>query len=290
MKKTISMIALLLITIFVITGCKIKEDVSVKITENKKVSIEAIIAYDDEALDSFLSMSNTEEVSGEKVYTDEERWAYLEQSINLEEVEKNNYSYEKYEDEEFKGYKLKLPETDIDSVTTTEEIDEISFDNIAQEAKLFTKKGNEYIFNSASENSAQISGDMDSDSLKFQLTFSLPQPAKENNATEVSEDRLTYKWDLTKTNKINLVFELPEKGNNDAKVEEVKVESGEKSGETKEKVEENKNSAEPIMEIWSSASSWATDELRKALENQIKILELILQEKILQQLQLDYMK
>ena len=252
MKKTIKLIALLLITIIVITGCGMKEDISVTISADENVSIEAIVAFDDEMIDMMISTAKNE--SGDTVYTDEERWAYLESSDNTMTADHSTMytETERYQDETFKGNKYKATNIKLTDLVKDNE-EEIDFNGFVNENKLFTKNGNEYSIHLKSsqaesqEEPVQVNSDIDTEDidqvldLKFSIT--LPAPAKSNNATEVSEDKLTYSWDLLKTPAVDLVFEIPENTVKDEpKEEEKKI----------------------TLVEWANASAWAEEELKTA--------------------------
>ena len=141
MKQKLKMILAILLALVIMTGCSMKEIISVKITEDKKASIDMLIAYGNETIDQFIAMSSEEGAQSEEVptYTDEERWAYLESSLKTNDIE--GFKYEKYEKDDFKGYRLTTEEVNLDELINEESTESVNLtaDGVKAVKKLFTK-------------------------------------------------------------------------------------------------------------------------------------------------------
>ena len=144
----------------------------------------------------------------EKTYTDEERWNYAEN--NKENVPSGDYTEERYDDGEYKGFKYERVLGNIEDAVAEEVA--LTMEEIDSSDKLFTKNGDLYELNIPVMDEEQLkemtesqSGDEPLDYVcEFYLT--LPAPAESHNATSVSEDGLTYTWDLLNTQTINASF------------------------------------------------------------------------------------
>ena len=212
MKRTIKTIFLLVLILLFFTGCSMKTNVGITVSKDKNVSVKVISAMDDEMIDSYLSMSN-EDDSEQKTFTDEERWDFVESSMDTNESYKS-YNKEKYDKDGFKGYVYTLELGNIDNLCTTEASDSANFDELNKDSKLFLKTGNKYSLNlkssSESEEEIEQAKSYEEYGAVFDVKFfvTLPNKAISNNATTVSDDGLTYTWDLLNTQDFQLEFSL----------------------------------------------------------------------------------
>lgn len=214
MKKIVKTL-LIIMTLVLITGCGLKENVNLKVSSDKKVEFGYKILMDNELIDSILSMSDNSlsldgETGDKKEYTDEERWKYLEtENCDAEE----GFTCEKVEEGKFKGFFIKKTFDSIDELTGTgDKINILEMDKL--ENPTFFKKENEvytsnFEYNMTEENElSEYYTQMDA----FIITFeaNLPNKSISNNADTVSEDGLTLTWDLSKlTNKtIDFTFKF----------------------------------------------------------------------------------
>lgn len=210
MKKTIKIVLLLALITLLFTGCSMKENVGITVSKDKKVSVKVISAMDDEMIDYSIGMQS-EDSSEEKTYTDEERWAYIESNMSTDEAYQS-YTKEKYDQDGYKGYVFTLELGDIDDLSTTDANAPAAFDALNKDSKLFIKDGNKYSLNlkgSSDEEIEQAKSYADYGAtfdLKFFVT--LPNKAISNNASTVSDDGLTYTWDLLNTNNFELEFNI----------------------------------------------------------------------------------
>ena len=259
MKKLIKMLALMLITITAVTGCSMKEEINIEITKDKNVSIESLIAMDDELIDALISMQSGNNDS-EKTYTDEERWAYIESSDSTpDDSQPTIYQVtEKYQSENYKGKKYIATDLKLDSLVKDNN-EEITVNDFVNSNKMFKKNGNEYTLvvkkpqsvpqEDGSEANINMDPDAFSEIMDIKFSVTLPYPAKSNNATEISNNNLTYEWDLTKfaeLETIELVFEIPD-----------------------DEIVEKPDTEVVKKQIWQNASGWAEKELEKAINNNL---------------------
>ena len=210
MKKTIKIVLLLAIIMLLFTGCSMKENVGITVSKDKKVSVKIISAMDDEMIDYSIGMSNGDS-SEEKTYTDDERWAYIDESMKEEETYKD-YSKERYNQDGFKGYVYTMELGSIDDLSTTDSSAQPAFDALSKDSKLFIKSGNKYSLNLSTGSSEEIeqAKNYSEYGAAFDLKFfvTLPSKAIKNNATTVSDDGLTYTWDLLQAQNFELEFSL----------------------------------------------------------------------------------
>lgn len=203
MKKFFKLATLCMMIALLVTGCGMKEEVSIKIGKDKKVELEMIVAQDDEMIDAMIGMGQESEEG--KTYTDEERWQYLESSE--EDGDFKDFKKVKYNKDGYKGYTYTLSLGDIDKLVAKSK-DKVSIDDLGKDAKLFTKKGDVYTLNIELGEDQAAQMEQYKSSVNFDLTMkvTLPNKAKSNNATKV--DGNTYTWDLTKAKSIELSFDL----------------------------------------------------------------------------------
>ena len=100
--KKFRIFAALVMAIAFVTGCSKKSDFVIKVKANKKVTIGAVVAMDDDLIDTMLSMSNLDDNSTDtnKKFSDKERWEYVDES--LLEDKNEDFTYEKYSEGKFK--------------------------------------------------------------------------------------------------------------------------------------------------------------------------------------------
>lgn len=217
MKRLFKLGTLSLVVALLVTGCGMKAEYGINIAKDKTVSLEFIVAQDNEMIDAMLNMGNSDEDSdnnsnNQKTYTDEERWKYLESS-NEESDDFKDFKKEKYDKDGYKGYIYKLDLGNIDQLVADTNA-KTDFESINKEAKIFSKKGDTYSINlkTSDQNSAQMEQYKDSVNFDVKLVVTLPNKAKSNNATSVKGN--TYTWDLTKAKSIELEFVFGSSDNN----------------------------------------------------------------------------
>ena len=208
MKRFFKLATLSLMVVLLVTGCGMKAEYGIKVGKDKKVTLEFLVAQDDEMIDAMLDMgsSMSDDSSSEaKTHTDKERWEYLNSSEESDDFK--DFKKTKYDKDGFKGYTYTLDMGDIDNLVADSK-EKLAIDSIGKDAKLFTKDGDVYKLNiklgdSDTSQMEQYASSVDFD-IKVKVT--LPNKAKSNNATEVKGT--TYTWDLTKAKSIDLSFDL----------------------------------------------------------------------------------
>lgn len=246
------MLLLLGISTLLLTGCSLKTTVEISVDQDQTVSEKYVLAMDDEMLDAFLSLSDTNlGEQEEKVYTDEDRWHYIENDM-VSDYKGFEYMG-RFDENGMKGCILNRKMGKLED-TVTNDNTPIRYDDIADLDKIFVKNGNEYSLHFIPGENTQTENGVDTDQLidngaevTQEMIIHLPYKAKTHNATKVSEDGLTYTWDLLSQEEVKLTFEIP-------------------------------TSEDPISELkdeviyttpWENASDWALMELLKANDSSL---------------------
>ena len=216
MKKTIKIVALLALIALFATGCSMKSNVGLTISKDKKVTVKMISAMDDEMIDYYLGMANGDSSEG-KTYTDAERWEFLESGDSSIQSPGEGYTMEKYDQDGFKGYVFTLELGTLDDLCTTDKNATATFDELNKDSKIFVKNGDKYSLNinGSSDEDIEQAKSYEEYGAAFDLKFfvTLPNPAISNNATTVSDDKLTYTWDLLSAKDFQLEFKVNNSNN-----------------------------------------------------------------------------
>ena len=82
MKKNIKLILILIISIFLTTGCTLRQNYGLAIDKNGNVTSELTMAMDNEMIDNYLTYEEsgadtTDENFKAVEHTDEQRWAFM---------------------------------------------------------------------------------------------------------------------------------------------------------------------------------------------------------------------
>ena len=221
--KKIKNLILAIIMILTLTGCSMKAEYNMEIREDKSMDFSIIMAMDNQLIEGMLSMENmegTDESAEPKVYTDEEKWLFLESMFEgdsedeTEEGEKNPEDYgftkEKYEVDEFKGFKFVKKINNIDDISgDTANFKLENFEEISDKV-VFVKSGNKYKASFVLENENEESAAGADVMFDIQFAVTLPQEAISHNADKVSEDGKTLTWNLLdeKSQQIDFEFSL----------------------------------------------------------------------------------
>ena len=228
MRKTKNMILLSLLTLL-FTGC-MKYNVTMDISDDKSVKMEAISAVD---LSMFEGMAGDGESSD---FEDEEDY-YYEDELEEDTTEESNenaqfdvksyeflkskgYTVEEYkektDDGELVGVKVSKKFKNIDDISKEKEkkIDFVNFFNEEgfDDSQIFSKSKDVYKATFVFDFTSEEEGDMDYSQydsyfdLEYKIT--LPHKAISSNATKVSDDGKTLTWDLKygKVNNVNFEF------------------------------------------------------------------------------------
>lgn len=216
MKRKIKLAAIALFTIVLSTGCAMKAEYGITVTKDKNVKLQIISAQDDAMIDAMLNMGSsfgeeeTESTDEEKTYTDKERWEYVES--NTEDEDYKDFKKEKYDKDGYKGYVYTGDLGNIDNLISEDE--SVELDNLGENGKIFTKKGNAYKLNVkiSDDEMSQIEQYSSTVKLDLILKLTLPNKAKSSNATKIEKN--TYIWDLTKAKSIDVEFTLDNNSSN----------------------------------------------------------------------------
>ena len=268
MKKRLGLLVSLILIVILATGCKIRQESALKITKDGEISLAVVMALDNQGIDELISLNESNGENGEvKTHTDAERWEYLESSVSKDSQEKyKDYKEERYEDGEYKGYKFSIGLGNIQNLTADKVDEELDLTALNEDSKMFTYKDGVYTLLTNSQNTTNnsdavsLTGENASDMVSLLFEVTLPNEAVKHNATTVSEDKLTYSWDLLKTDKVELSFRL------DADEEK---KTSEEQGAVPEKEETPVQEGVEEKMPWAKASSWAESELKNANANKL---------------------
>ena len=217
--KKLNWLMVIMFTIILLSGCAMKQEITMKINKNKSLELNFISAFDDEFIDMMISSDKDEDnlYENKDEYTDEERWNFLEKSLKdgenslFKEADESNLKAEKYEKDGFKGYRFTGKIASIDEITVANE-SELDVEDVTElaDSKLFVKNKGVYKailpFDTNGEyDSSNIPSNMGID---MKLIVTLPDKAISSNATTVSEDGKTLTWDLMKLSGKNITFEF----------------------------------------------------------------------------------
>ena len=215
MKRFGKVLVALLAVIVLISGCTMKEEFTIKVKEDKHVDMGIVIAYDKDFIDGLLKMSD-QTIKSEDI-TDDMRWAYLEKDDN-KTVDIEGGEVNRYQQDGYYGYVITKDIGLIDDLSTEDKNAERVNINTKDldKAKLFIKDGNKYKSNLYIDKSSDDYKNMDSykqygANFEIFLTVELPSKALSNNATEVTNDGKTLKWNLLEAENIDYEFEIKDK-------------------------------------------------------------------------------
>lgn len=205
----------LAIAVILLAGCGMKESVSFKVTQDKKVSMGAKIMMDADMIDAFLSFNSgsydSEDLTTTNTYTDAERKAYLQKNICPTE-ESDKATCKVFTEGKYLGVEITTVPIDIDEFVATTEDEEMDMGGVMDggfdvNSKLFTKSGDVYSTNLKMTNDSYTGsmGDYSSQIDEFNIVFSmtLPNAPISHNADSVSSDGLTYTWNYDLKNLSN---------------------------------------------------------------------------------------
>ena len=194
----------------ILSGCAVKGDFELGISSDKNVDFGMTIAYDDELIETLMSMGSIDETSEETEYTDEQKWEFIDTLFVSEDGSTPGslgFTGERYQEEDYKGYTYTKNVGNIDSITADDASFNLTNDYLEiSESKLFAKNGDNYVskitFTPAEETDGyQIESDIT-------FTVTLPNKPISHNADSVSEDGKTLTWELTTNSQETIDFEF----------------------------------------------------------------------------------
>lgn len=309
MKNISKLLAVVLMFSLFLCACAMKMDMGMIINKDKNVSLELIYALDNQLIDlsiyqaehsgenassetetsedGSISISSPLMTGGEMpTYTDAERWDYLEKNGTGLNTDSDSFDFkdaetEKFEEGEFKGYKYLVDLGDLDELSVTEEEAknlDIKYTELYSSKTMFIKDGDTYRMIVKSDVSGDVEepnttdlSSIDPSAIGIYASFkiTLPNKAIRHNATSVSEDGLTYTWNVNKSKEVELEFKIEENKVEPTKAEEIKPTVAAEPT----KAEEIKPTSAPeafVPEIkWRNSSNWAKEELDNALKNNL---------------------
>lgn len=188
MKKIIGVIVVLILTLITLTGCA-QVNYEVEVNKDGSGEISYIYGVSKEVLEQ-LNVSAEDFVSSMK-----------------EQAEESSYKVETYEDEKIAGFKANKHIEDLSKDFSLQEafgeeyVEDSENNGINIEKSIFITKYSQ----NAELDLTSLTGDESSITMTYQVK--LPAKAKTNNASEVSENGKTLKWNLTggEINKIEFV-------------------------------------------------------------------------------------
>lgn len=232
--KKIKNLLVIVSAVILLTGCSMKYENNMKISNEGKMDFTIVSAFDKELIKNLMSFGDETPVEGENPTetgpTVEEMKTYLAEN-ETSEVDHAALGYTKtpYESGEFLGYQFTTTIPNIDTVSSEEAVT-LDMSTLLEgttpvaNIKMFQKQGTVYTATFVFDGDAQTSSDTEGETegtdysqylsqmiMDFKYIITLPQAPLENNATSVSEDGKTLTWNLNSTGKtnINFKFELP---------------------------------------------------------------------------------
>lgn len=214
MKKFGKLLAVLFAAVILLGGCAMKAEYNIKIKDDKNVTMGIVMAYDKEMLDSLISMGDSTVQKAD--ITDDMRWAYLDKEVK-EDSSLEGATVTKYEQDGFYGYVFSKDVGLIDDLSTEDKdakrVD-VNKGDLDSE-KIFIKDGDKYKSNmfidKKSDDFSSINSYKSYVDFQIFLIVDLPNKAISNNATEVTNDGKTLKWNLIEAENVDFEFEFAKK-------------------------------------------------------------------------------
>lgn len=202
----------------VLTGCELKYEGKVEITEDGKMDMSVIMAYDRELVSNLIYMEkNSDDLLGNGNTTPDETDVpeasiteirkYLEDN---KPEEQDGLEVSRYERNGYYGYQMSMKIDNIDEVSSKDDVESSLFDVLGNEdddttsndkdekIMMFKKDGDTYYakykINDDSNNSSSMNLSMLDVNLEYTVT--LPTKPIKHNADTVSEDGKTLTWQL----------------------------------------------------------------------------------------------
>ena len=225
--KKILYLCLMVSLLFALAGCKIESDTGIIVSKNGDVTIERVTAYDNETIDQMIEqdkmsgdidLSDNEEITMPEVveHTDEERWEYLmaQEATSDTSFDESGeevidplatYNKEKFESGDFKGFKYSKVIGKIKDFSNNSG-DGVEITSFTEKDQIFSKEGDLYVLRAHLDSAESYTEETEAEGNIATFYIKLPQPAVSNNATTVSEDGLTYTWNLFKDQEVEISF------------------------------------------------------------------------------------
>lgn len=218
-------IFILLMVVFLVGGCTIKNEYHIDIKSDKSMDYSVIAAFDEELIRAMASgnekgttddgtgfsaddagllddgtITDGIDASTDVTLTDEQKWALIDETINEEyraQLEEGGFKVEKYDEGEFKGYRYTKSFDNIENMTINDFYLNQDYDNVKNgDESIFTKDGFNYTANIPLEMSSELS----SAGVVIQFVVTLPNEAISHNANNVSDGGKTLTWNYDSNN------------------------------------------------------------------------------------------
>ncbi len=207
MKKIFKFLLIFTLSIYTLTGCSLKQYLEMNITEDENVSMSIIIAMDNEMIDNMINSDNiildgeNNIDSKKQEISDEQRWEYINESSN---DFSDKFKKEKYDIDNFKGYKYTINLGKLSDISIEKAEDKIDLSKIfngeeLQSRSLFIKNGVVYKSNikySNSEKNNYSNYEKYGASFNINFVINLPQKSISNNADNIENNGKKLSWDL----------------------------------------------------------------------------------------------
>ena len=278
MKKYLKVLLVLVFSVLVITGCKMKTDIEFEINK-EDMKLNAIYAFDDEFIDFMIEYNKDSNITTTMVdengnpdfskvpkHTDQERWDFIENSDDegnsvFGSIDVNDkYELKKYDRDGLKGYVItfpmgKLDDYSVPSASKKYDLAELfSGEELPANAPLFIKDGNTYKSNMTYKVTDTTEVEQMKEYLEANIVFNLPNPASSNNALKTSNNNKTLTFDMFKGGDINFTFTYDESSADTprsylARFVEGDLDNNNTNNSTETKNKDNKNSNKTIIII-----------------------------------------
>ena len=195
MKKRLFALCLMLALAVGLTGC-IRVDTTLKVNSNKTVDVRTLFAFNTEMMPMEEGDENPAGPSQEEI----------------DELEKQGFTYEAYSQDGFTGYTLTKKGIDINAINGNDTGLESLLDGISVKVD-----GNHVTVDVSAlseeeyEESGEVFGQLKSYGGYMNFNLEIPSKTTKHNATSVSKDGKTLTWDLTAMkagDKIHAEFDL----------------------------------------------------------------------------------
>ncbi len=210
--KKIKNIVIMLLGIALISGCALKYDGKVNITEDGVVTLEAYAGFDKELITALMSFQNMDLESEEEVESEEPTDAEIKEFMEKEFKDENGQEGEVTIDGDFYGYKMSKTYANIDDISTSEDVVFELYDNeddSSEKRYMFKKEDGTYYGNfvfDASDEEGSNSSSLQMIDSDMTFTVTLPLASINDNADSKSNDGKTLTWNLDAAEKKNITF------------------------------------------------------------------------------------
>lgn len=212
MKKTKILLSFLM-AILLLTGCSMKANYEMEITNKGEVKVEIESGVDRDLIEKLASMSGEDLTSK----SNKELLDFLKKnnsdndSVDTSDLVNAGFTINEVTEDDFIGYRAYLKIENIDTLIDNKE--KFNFENIKniKETTLFEKNNNTYKLNlevpssDGNEYSSYIASGMN---YEMKFTIKLPNKPITTNASTISEDGKTLTWNLLKDKTIEAEFDL----------------------------------------------------------------------------------